>query len=76
MEQYSGSKNSTFIVRIWLERSEIHPRWRGQIQHIQSGEKAAFMNLKEMGQFIQSLVSMPDEDNCLKKVEITGNKTI
>jgi hypothetical protein len=37
---------STFVVRFWREWSAAGPRWRGQIDHVQSGESARFLDLE------------------------------
>jgi hypothetical protein len=39
---------STFVLRFWREWSAAEPRWRGQIDHVQSGESARFLDLEEM----------------------------
>ena len=44
---------STFVVRFWREWSAAGPRWRGQIDHVQSGECAGFLDLEAMLAFIQ-----------------------
>jgi hypothetical protein len=47
------SPASTFVVRFWREWSVAGPRWRGQIDHVQSGESARFLDLEEMLDIIQ-----------------------
>jgi hypothetical protein len=44
---------STFVVRFWQEWSAAGPRWRGRIEHVQSGESAAFMDAKGMLDFVR-----------------------
>jgi hypothetical protein len=67
VDQYPGSKGNTFIVRIWREWSEAGSCWRGQIEHLQSKQKCAFLNLEEIVTFIQGYVTMPvRKDNLLK----------
>jgi hypothetical protein len=39
---------NTFIVCFWQEWSAAGPRWRGRIEHVQSGESAAFLGLEGM----------------------------
>ena len=39
---------NTFVVRFWREWSVAGPRWRGQIDHVQSGENARFLDLEGM----------------------------
>jgi hypothetical protein len=51
---------STFIIRVWLERSATGSCWRGQIVHVQSGEKRYFLSLEDMLKFIRDFVSMPE----------------
>ena len=51
---------STFIVRFWRDRSGDESRWRGQIQHVQSGECASCLDLEGMLDFIQDLGVMAD----------------
>lgn len=47
------SSISTFVVRFWREWSVAGPRWRGQIDHVQSGQSASFLDLEEMLGIIQ-----------------------
>jgi hypothetical protein len=56
--RYTLHPVSTFIVRIWLERSESGSCWRGQIEHLQSRQRCAFLNLEEMVTFIRGYVTM------------------
>lgn len=44
----------TFIVRFWREWSAGELRWRGRIQHVESGEATSFLELGRMLQFLQS----------------------
>jgi hypothetical protein len=46
---------STFIVRFWWDRSGDVSRWRGQIQHVQSGESAAFLDIEGMLGFVRDI---------------------
>ena len=43
----------TFVVRFWRETSADEYRWRGQIEHAQSGEKAAFLEMDAMLSFLR-----------------------
>jgi len=59
---------STFVVRFWQEWSAAGPRWRGRIEHVQSGESVAFLGLDEMLGFVRSFGAMPnDESRPVKK---------
>jgi hypothetical protein len=44
---------STFIVRFWREWSAAGSRWRGRIEHVQSGESATSLDLQGVVNFIQ-----------------------
>lgn len=44
---------STFVVRFWYETSAGERRWRGQIEHVQSGERVAFLELDAMLSFLR-----------------------
>ncbi len=48
----SDSSVSTFVLRFWREWSAGRPRWRGQIDHVQSGTSAWFLDLEEMGDIL------------------------
>ena len=48
-----GPPINTFVVRFWREWSVAGPRWRGQIDHVQSGASARFLELEEMLDVIQ-----------------------
>lgn len=44
----------TFVVRVWLEpmHQQGEPRWRGQIEHIGSGETAYFKAESGIAEFL------------------------
>ena len=44
---------ATFVVRFWREPSAGQARWRGQIEHVQSGQSAAFLDLEAMLRFLR-----------------------
>jgi hypothetical protein len=44
---------NTFVVRLWHEWTAQGPRWRGRIEHVQSGESAAFLELERMLRFLR-----------------------
>ncbi len=44
---------ATFVVRFWRETTSGEVRWRGRIEHIQSGETASFLELDTMLSFLQ-----------------------
>ena len=53
---------STFVVRFWREWSAAGPRWRGRIEHVQSGESATFLGLDEMLDFVRRIGVMQGEE--------------
>ena len=42
----------TFVVRFWSETSPGEVRWRGRIEHVQSGQSTAFLDLDAMVRFL------------------------
>jgi hypothetical protein len=52
---------STFVVRLWPERSAAGLRWRGRIDHVQSGESAAFLDADGMVDFIRRFSALDDD---------------
>ena len=53
---------STFVVRFWREWSAAGSRWRGRIEHVQSGESAAFLDLNGMLDFVRRSGAMADDE--------------
>lgn len=53
---------TTFVVRFWHEWSAAEPRWRGRIEHVQSGESAAFFGLDGMLDFVRRFGAMADDE--------------
>ena len=52
-EQSPFPQASIFVVRFWRESSEAGPHWRGRIEHVRSGESAAFGDLDGMLAFLR-----------------------
>ena len=50
---------STFVICFWREWSRV-PHWRGQITHLESGQRVAFLDLDKMERFIQRLGMMAE----------------
>ncbi|MBC8263984.1 MAG: hypothetical protein H8E47_07655 [Anaerolineales bacterium] len=44
------------------KRSAAGPRWRGRIEHVQSGESAAFLGVDEMLCFVRRVGVMKGEE--------------
>ncbi len=51
---------NTFIVRFWQESEAGEGRWRGQVQHVQSGERTAFADEVALLSFIRQWVQTPE----------------
>jgi hypothetical protein len=64
---------STFVVRFWREWSAAGPRWRGRIEHVQSGQSAAFLGLDEMLDFVRSFGAMADTKSRPTKKDGVGS---
>jgi hypothetical protein len=46
---------TTFIVRFWREWTGAEARWRGRIEHVQSGQRAEFLHLDDMLRFLRQM---------------------
>jgi hypothetical protein len=44
---------STFVIRFWREWSATTGRWRGRIEHVQSGQRADFLDLEAILEFVR-----------------------
>jgi len=51
----------TFVVRFWRETSAAEVRWRGQIEHVQSGQSTAFLDMRAMLGFLHRFGVEADE---------------
>ena len=60
---------STFVVRFWQEWSAAGSRWRGRIEHVQSGESAVFLGLDEMLGFVRRIGVMAGNESRLAEEE-------
>jgi len=54
---------STFVIRFWREWSAAGPRWRGRIEHVQSGESAAFLDVDGMLGFVRRVGVMGNDES-------------
>jgi hypothetical protein len=68
-ESYTDSPDSTFVVRFRREWSASGPRWRGWVEHLQSGEDAAFLDLGEVLRFIRRFGPMAEHE--MLRVDLT-----
>jgi len=50
---------NTFLVRFWQEPGASEERWRGQVQHVQSGERTAFDDEAALLSFVRRWVQTP-----------------
>jgi len=64
---------TTFVVRFWQEWSAAGPRWRGRIEHVQSGQSATFLGLDGMLDFIYNLGVMADDESWAAKEHGVGS---
>ena len=52
---------STFVVRLWYEGTAEGPRWRGRVEHLQSGESQAFLDADGLLSFVRRFAALQDE---------------
>jgi hypothetical protein len=60
-ESSSVSPTSTFVLRFWREWSATAGRWRGRIEHLQSGRRADFVDIADMLAFLQGMGVLADD---------------
>lgn len=61
--------NSTFVIRFWREWSATAGRWRGRIEHVQSGQQADFVKLERIIEFVQGFGIIIEDRNSPRQVE-------
>ncbi len=49
----SSAPQCTFVLRFWRETTDGQVRWRGRIEHVQSGESADFLQVEAMLNFLR-----------------------
>jgi hypothetical protein len=54
VESSSVPPTNTFVIRFWREWSATGSRWRGRIEHVQSGQRADFLKPESILEFVQS----------------------
>jgi hypothetical protein len=52
---------STFVIRFWREWSASQGRWRGRIEHVQSGQHADFLDLGGVLDFVRGFGVMAED---------------
>lgn len=58
--------SASFVARIWLEQGEgSAPRWRGHVEHVQSGKKEYFDTFASLQVFLVSVTGVPGPDESL-----------
>ncbi len=72
VEPSRATPANTFVIRSWRERSVAGPRWRGRIEHIQSGETTIFLDVDATLDFLRRLGIIPDgESQAVRRQEYT-----
>jgi hypothetical protein len=44
---------TTFVVRFWREWTGVESRWRGRVEHVQSGQQASFLEIEDLLSFFE-----------------------
>jgi hypothetical protein len=61
---------ATFVVRFWREKTADNECWRGRIEHVQSGEDAAFCDIETMLGFMRRFGINLQESDDVTQTEI------
>lgn len=48
-----ATATSIFVVHFWREWSGAEPRWRGRVEHVESGRQANFLEIDDLLGFFQ-----------------------
>ena len=59
----------TFVVRFWREWSATGQRWRGRIQHVESGNAVSFLDLNKMMRFLRSSGALAEGESLPEELE-------
>jgi len=65
----AGRPLNTFIVRLWQERGSGRSCWRGDVCHVQTGERAAFADEAALLRFIRQWMWSPEHESYSGKDE-------
>ncbi len=52
-EPSAETTTTTFVVRFWHEWSGGEARWRGRIEHVESGQRADFLGVEGLVTFLE-----------------------
>jgi len=44
---------TTFVVHFWREWTGVESRWRGRVEHVQSGQQASFLEIEDLLSFFE-----------------------
>lgn len=61
--------SATFVVRFWRETGLGEVRWRGRIEHVQSGESAAFLEIDDMLSFLGGFGITGEDESTRRREE-------
>jgi hypothetical protein len=61
---------ATFVIRFTRETTTGEVRWRGCIEHIQSGENASFLELEALLDFLRRFgITLEEQNPLVQSVE-------
>ena len=60
---------NTFVIRFWRGWSATAGRWRGRIEHVQSGQYADFVKLERIIEFMRGFGIMAEDQTSHQQVE-------
>ena len=57
------AKYASFMVRLWCDDQQSSPCWRSEVEHVQSGERWQFDDLKQSLRFLAQLTERLETSN-------------
>lgn len=68
--------SASFVARIWLEQGEGSAlKWRGHVEHVQSGKKEYFDTLASLQEFLTGVTGVPGPDGSLAETPVPPPRT-
>ena len=48
-----ATATTVFVLRFWREQAGTESRWRGRVEHVQSGQRQDFLELEGLLSFLE-----------------------
>ena len=62
----------TFVLRFWREWSGPESRWRGRVEHVESGQSVSFLEIEGLLRFLEQFGICAGADQAVHKTGEQG----